>query len=142
MTVRSLPDAEGIAVAYLTATILDVDERVSTNLPENAERPYITVSRIGGRPRPEPHWLDQAHLEVSVWGASPDDDPLTRDTTFDICATALAALHELPGITELGIVTAVEDILGPRNIPDPATSWPRYIAEVLLTTHPDPNAGS
>lgn len=143
MTVRALPDTEGIIVAYLSGhPDVDISDNVSTDLPEGHNAYHLTIRRIGGRPRPEPHWIDQAHIELAAWGVDPAEDALTRDTTFDLCATALAALHELPGITALGIVTDVEDILGPRNVPDPVTSWPRYIAEVLVTTHPDPNAGS
>lgn len=128
-----LPDVEGIAIAYLTAQAeLDVyvDGRVYAHVPENPTYPFVTVVRIGGRPRPQPHWIDQAHLQVIAWSED------SRSEAFDACATALAALHELPGITALGIVTGVEDVLGPRPLPDPETSNPRFIAEVLVTAHP------
>jgi hypothetical protein len=135
----TLPDVEAIVATYLAAhSEVDalVDGRVGTELPENAVRPYLTVTRVGGRPRSRPHWIDQAHLQVVCWGQDPDNEPTARDEAFDVCATALAALHDLPGITDLGIVTGVEDILGPRPLPDRETAFPRFLAEVLVTAHP------
>ena len=128
-----LPDVEAIAVAYLAAHAeldLYVDGRVYADVPESPSYPFVTVTRVGGQPRPRPHWIDQAHLQVFAWSEN------DRAEAFDTCATALAALHELPGITALGVVTGVEDVLGPRPLYDPETSRPRFIAEVLVTAHP------
>lgn len=128
-----LPDIEGIAIEYLLAD-LDVaalvDDRIYASIPEGPTYPFLTVERIGGRPRPRPHWIDQAQLQVAGWS---EDD---RSEARDICATALAALHDLPGISSLGVVTGVEDVLGPRPLYDPETSRPRFLAEVLITAHP------
>lgn len=138
MSTRPLPDIEAITATFLAAhdDLDTLDGRVGTELPEGATRPFVTVSRIGGRARPNPHWLDQAHLQITVWGQDPDDEPFARDEAFSVCAQALAATHDLPGSHELGIVTAVADVIGPRPLPDSSTAFPRYEAEVLVTAHP------
>jgi hypothetical protein len=131
-----LPDIEAIAVAYLMAhpdITAICGDRVYTEIPEGPTYPFVTVLRIAGRPRPRPRWIDQAQLQISAWG---NDDDLSREDTRDLCETAVAALHDLPGVTDLGVVTGVEDILGPRSLPDPETSFPRFEAEVLVTAHP------
>jgi hypothetical protein len=138
VSVQLLPDIEAIAVTYLEADT-DVaalcDGRVYTEIPEGPTYPFLTVLRIAGRPRPRPRWLDQAQLQVAAWG---NDAGFSREDTRDLCETAVAALHELVGTTALGVVTGVEDVLGPRSLPDPETSWPRFVAEVLITAHPEP----
>jgi hypothetical protein len=140
VSVRLLPDIEAITVGYLSThaeiTVLCGD-RVYTEAPEGPTYPFITVFRVGGQPRPRPRWLDQAHLQIDAWG---DDGDFSREDTRDLCETAVAALHELNGVTDLGVVTAVEDILGPRSLPDSETSFPRFEAEVLVTAHPGTEA--
>jgi len=140
MSVRLLPDIEAIAVSWLV-THPDITAicsgRVYTEIPEGPIYPFITVFRIAGQPRPRPRWLDQAQLQIDAWG---DDSPYSREDTRDLCETAVAALHELNGVTDLGVVTAVEDVLGPRPLPDPETSFPRFEAEVLVTAHPGTEA--
>lgn len=131
-----LPDVEAIVIDYLmshTDVSAIVDDRVYTDIPEGPTYQFLTVLRIAGRPRPQPRWIDQAHLQIGAWG---DDVNFSREDVRDLCETAVAALHELVGNTPLGVVTAVEDILGPRSLPDPETSWPRFMAEVLVTAHP------
>lgn len=128
-----LPDIEGIAIAYLLNDLEVgglVGDRVYAAIPEGVAYPFLTVERVGGRPRPRPHWLDQAHLQIAGWSRE------SRDEARDICAQALASLHDLSGITSLGVVTGVEDVLGPRPLYDPETSRPRFLAEVLITAHP------
>lgn len=136
MSVRLLPDIEAICVSYLLAhpdVSAIVGGRVYTEIPEGPTYPFLTLLRISGRPRPQPRWLDQAQIQVAAWG---DLDNFMREDVRDLCETAVAALIELKGTTDLGVVTAVEDVLGPRSLPDPETSWPRFVAEVLVTAHP------
>jgi len=135
-----------MAIAWLAAhpnldvLIYDADadsNRVYGDAPKGAVVPFITVERVGGRPDAKPHWIDKAHLQILAWGEADE-----RSAAEEVCAVAVAALHELPGVRALGVVTAVEDVLGPRPLPDPETSRPRYLAEVLLTTHPLRESGS
>lgn len=138
--VTTFPDVEAIAATYLAdhadLTPL-VDGRVGTEVPKGATKPYLTVRRVGGRPPLlSSHRLDEAHLELMAWGEDPDAEPFARDEAFDVCAAALAAIHDLPGERDLGVVTDVRDILGPRPLYDPETSFPRYVAEVLVSVHP------
>ena len=136
MTTQLLPDTEAIVVGYLSAhsaVNAICDDRVYTEIPEGPTYPFVTILRIAGRPREREHWIDQAQIQVASWG---DDRTLSREGTRDLCETCVAALHDLNGVTSLGVVTAVEDILGPRSLPDPETSWPRFEAEVLVTAHP------
>lgn len=134
MTVTTLPDIEAIAVSYLSTHPDVPTDRIYTEIPEGPTYPFVTVLRIAGRPRPQPRWLDQAQLQVAAWG---DDGALSREETRDLCETCIAALHEMRNeVTSLGVVTAVEDILGPRSLPDPETSFPRFMGEVLISAHP------
>ena len=135
MSVILLPDIEAICVDWLLnhPDVSAITTNIYTENPEAVEYPFLTLLRIAGRPEVRPRWIDHAHLQIAAWG---DDSALSRENTRDLCETATAALHELNGTTTLGVVTAVEDILGPRSLPDPETSFPRFIAEVLVTAHP------
>jgi len=144
MTLVILPDIEAMVIMWLAEhpelelVLRDSEDtnRVYANAREAPAYPFVTVTRIGGRPRPRTHWLDQGHLQILSWA---EED---RDEAFDICAMALAAAHELVGTTEFGVVTAVEDVLGPRPLYDPETSKPRFIAEILVTASPNPQPSS
>lgn len=134
MTLQLLPDIEAISINWLLAHPDVGVDRIYTEIPEGPTYPFVTVLRIAGRPRPQPRWLDQAQLQVAAWG---DDGELSREATRDLCETCIAALHEMKNeVTTLGVVTAVEDIIGPRSLPDPETSFPRFMGEVLITAHP------
>lgn len=133
-TLILLPDSEAIAVTYLADqadVALIVDGRVYSSLPETLVWPFANVVRIGGRPEPglPDSWIDHAHLQLAGWSED-------RDEAYDICATALGALHEIPQLQGFGVVTAVQDLLGIVQRDDPETKHPRFMAEVLMTTHP------
>lgn len=135
-TLILLPDSEAIAVAYLAGqpdVALIVEGRVYASLPEVLVWPFANVARIGGRPEPgaPSSWIDHAHLQIAGWSED-------RDEAYDLCAVALGALHEIPQLQGLGVVTAVQDILGPIQRNDPETKRPRFMAEVLMSTHPLP----
>lgn len=137
MTTILLPDVEAIAVTYLKAyagLMALVGTRVyGPDTPEDVVFPYVKVKRVAGRPEPgDPAgWLDHADVELQAYAED-------RDAAFDICAMAVGALHKIPQVNALGIVTAVQDLIGPRPLPDPDTKAFRYLAEVLVTAHPLP----
>jgi hypothetical protein len=126
-----------IAVTYLTAHAGLVDlvhGRVyGPDSPEGVVLPFVKVTRVAGRPEPgDPAgYLDHADLQLEAYAE-------TRDEAFTVCAMVVGALHEIPQITALGIVTAVQDLIGPRKVPDSETKAFRYLAEVLVTAHPLP----
>ena len=132
MSTVLLPDCEAVAIAYLLSDTdlgVLVDDRIYGDLPEGAEFPLCSIVRVGGQPfggRPG-GYLDKARLQISGWSE-------LRDEAFAICASALGALHAIPQNQDTAVVGAVEDIIGPRQIPDP-TSNHRYVAEVLMTAH-------
>lgn len=126
------PDIEAIAVAYLLEhdAVADlVDERVYTNSGSQITAPYATVFRAAGGARAR-HHVDQAVLQVEGWA----DD---RSTARDVCETALAALHDLPGwLNDLGVVSGVTDLIGTRPLPAREDERWHFAAEVLVTAYP------
>ena len=140
--VRTLPAAESVAIAWLVPHPLLselVGSRVYADVPEGATYPLVRIERIGGGTIGGGHWLDSAHLQISAWAANAITEQgfgSARSAARGICEQAIAALHELSGVTELAVVTAVEDVAGAKFVPDPATHHPRFIGEVLLTLHP------
>lgn len=128
---RLLPDAERLTSAYLRAhpdLIALIGDRVFTALPGNPIYPLVALTRIGGVPVVEMH-LDVARLQIDAWAD-------TKGSARVVAATVQAAMHEMPGIHDLGVVTAVEDDLGLTWSPDPLTNKARYVAGYAVFSHP------
>lgn len=134
MTIRLLPDAEALAVAYLKAhasiTPL-VGTRVSTVLPANPTFPYLQVILLAGVEKSVGH-LDNCYLQVDAWGTTRDDANL-------LIRTARAVLLDAPYVThDRGIVSYAETVSPPRWLLDTSVTppRPRYSCDVSLTIHP------
>jgi hypothetical protein len=128
-----LPDVELIATSFLRTHIgvTDHNADVSTELPNPIRLPYITLQRVGGVPV-ESVWVDEAHVQVSCWGA-------TKEQAFSLAASCRAALFDMQGHRDdAGYVSGVEDLTGlmwmPDTSEDPTLS--RYVFGLAVYTHP------
>lgn len=128
-----LPDVELITTSFLREheAVTDVEADVSTELPNPIRFPYITLQRMGGIPV-EPIWLDEAHVQVSCWGA-------TRQQAADLAARCRAALFDMRGYRDdAGYVTGVSDLTGLMWVPDTSQdpTVNRFVFGVAIYTHP------
>jgi len=135
MTTRPLPDAEELATAYLRG-VSDVTTAavggIHTEVPKNPTWPLLVVRRIGGRPR-DRRWVDAPRLQIDAWA-----DVGEKKAAHDLAAIARAALQDMAGIYDQGIVTGVDDDLALTWQPDPVTSRARYLFGIVAYTHPLP----
>lgn len=128
-------DIERIVVQHLLADpdLTDVigENRVSTELPPNAELPRVRITLNGGT-IPARGWLYRYRITVEGWG----DD---KRSAWEALVEALASLEGgLDGaLVDGGVITAVDQDSGVAWVPDPETDTPRYLATVQITAHPE-----
>jgi len=135
MTVHVLPDIERLVIdwALNTESITDlVDDRIYSAVPNSPTFPLIRVVRWGGVPPQQLHWLDQASMQIDVWGDRKAAASNVARTFAAYIAQALVGSHEL------GVVTAV-NCGGPRWEPDATytPAKPRYVVEASIWFHPN-----
>lgn len=138
MTLRVLPDAELLTVAWLQTIdeLANLYATIGTEIPADPTLPVVRVVRVGGTPTVRQH-LDVARLQIDVW-AERDE----KQAAHDLARLVQAALHEMPGVHDEGVVTCVEDGVFRWN-PDEAAGWAGYTADYLVYLHPNPgDAGS
>jgi hypothetical protein len=138
MTLRVLPDAELLTVAWLQTVdeLANLYAGIYTEIPADPTLPVIRVVRVGGTPTVRQH-LDVARLQIDVYA-----DRGEKQSAHDLARLVQAALHEMPGVHDEGVVTCVEDGVFRWN-PDEATGWAGYTADYLVYLHPNPgDAGS
>jgi hypothetical protein len=135
MTVHVLPDIERLVIDWALATdaLTDlVDDRIYSTVPNSPVFPLIRVMRWGGVPPQQLHWLDQASMQIDVWGGR-------KAEASEVARTVAAYIaHELPGAHALGVVTATQ-VGGPRWEPDASytPAKPRYVVEASVWFHPN-----
>ena len=137
MSIRfeEFPDSEAICAQVIREALDPVG--VYSSVPKSPTFPLVTVKRLGGRPA-EVHHLDNARIQIDVWGRSKSEARTLADQ-------ARVALHEAEGrIFEpgsgsddvvAGLVTAVDDGLGLTWLPDQATGRDRYFFTVQVYGH-------
>lgn len=133
MAVHVLPDVEELVIKWALATpaVNTVSDRIYGAVPANPTFPLIRVIRIGGLPTSRLLWLDQATLQVDVWGGP-------KHTARLIAETMRAHMSaSLPGSQDLGAVTAVE-VGGLTWLPDTTydPAKPRYTFDAAVYYHP------
>lgn len=133
MTVHVLPDIEKIVIdwALHTPEVNTVNDRIYSTIPANPTWPLIRLFRIGGLPTSRLLWLDEALLQVDVFGGSKSTARLIAET-FRAHASA-----ELVGAHGEGVITAVA-VGGLVWLPDTAydPAKPRYTFDLSVTYHP------
>lgn len=133
MAVHVLPDIEKIVIEWAlnTPEVNTVASRIYSAIPANPTFPLIRLFRLGGQPTSRLLWLDNALLQVDVFGGS-------KSTTRQIAETFRAyASAELVGGHGDGVVTAVE-VGGLVWLPDTdyTPAKPRYTFDLTVTYHP------
>lgn len=139
MVFRILPDVELLVIDWLrTVDELDGVE-IHSSFGPGQSWPAVRIIRVGGV-RPWPPHLDQARIQIEGWSARVDDGG-SKAEALNVVETVLAALLDgLPGVHDEGVVSAVDVGLAPTWSPDQTTNQPRYVADVLITAHPNPNS--
>jgi hypothetical protein len=138
VTLALLPDVERLVSSYLRArpdvTAL-VGDRVYTAFPAQASTdrpPAVLIRRTGGTPPFSiPLVVDEAEVQVDAYGGG-------KALAHEVVATVRVALAELEGaVRPEGVVAAVR-FRALRYLPDEAfdPAWPRFIADVAITTRP------
>jgi hypothetical protein len=141
---RVLPDVEAIASTFLLTVAELVDDppaglgvgpRIGTRLAPDGQTqlPFLRLRRISSTAPVRRH-LRAGNLQLEGWAD-------TELEAQDVCETATAALHldAFRGVyAGLGVVTGVDDGIGPRPQPDPITDQPRWLASVIVYAHPIP----
>lgn len=134
MTLRVLPDAELLTVLWLQQVdeIVELAAGVFTEIPAEPTLPLVRVLRIGGGSAFR-QWFDVPRIQVDVWA----DD---KQAAHDLARVVQAALHDMIGVHDDAVVTAVDDGVFHWN-PDPEYRWAGYSADYLVYLHPNPNEG-
>lgn len=134
MTPAPSPDVEAVLVAYLLdrAELAASAGRISTVLA--SELPAIRLGVIS-MTTPTARRLDASSVQVEAWAAD-------RIAARDLAAAARAVLLDDTATgpvgvwAGLGVITAVEEGLGLRPLPDPETETPRWVFTVAVYAHP------
>lgn len=128
------PDTEELVLRFLLnhSAVADVvGDRIYTNgLPPHPFWPVVVIHRLGGATR-FPSWLDYPRLQFDAWAND-------QGTARQVARVVRAALQELPGTHDLGVVTGVDETGGLQWLPDPNDKppRPRYLFSVVVTVHP------
>lgn len=126
-------DAEALLVGWLTAWLAEMNAAgtVSTETPAGFETrlPWIQVVRIGGGY--DGFRLHRPEVDVDAYAAS-------GVAAADLALRIQQALHQdLARTTTSGaVVTAVDTITGPHQVPHDNPALRRYVATYQLTVHP------
>lgn len=142
MATRTLPDVEAIVINYLLTrsevTAL-TGTRIGTtlDLTQPAEVPALRIRRISTTTPVRRH-LRRANLQLEAWAD-------TELEAQDLSEIAHAVLLDEPwssppgpvGVHPEGVVTGVDESIGPRSQPDPDTSHPRWLSSVIVSCHPN-----
>jgi hypothetical protein len=129
---RRFADAEAVVAGWIRSTV--AGSRVYSSVPNTPTYPLVTVARTGGIAA-ERHYLDQARIDVNVWGNS-------KTEAHDLAALCRAAVHNLEGQIVTGqepaFVSGVDDAVGLTWLPDQVTARDRYVFSVLVYLRPEP----
>jgi len=130
----SLPlavDSEELILAWLrdhASVAAIVEDRAFPAIPPDPTYPLLVVRRVAGR-RIVRDRLDAPRIQIDAYAA-------TKADAWELAATVQAALPELVGVHMQGVVTGVDEMIGPTWMPDPVTNQPRYTQDYMVYTHP------
>lgn len=123
------PNWEGLISSIIRNAI---GTRVYSSLPKTPTYPLIIITRIGGVPLEE-HQLDQASIQVRVWGEN-------KKQALELAQAARVALHEGEAVTYTvgddwpvgGFIASVKDTTGISWAPDNDTERDGYVFGVSV----------
>ena len=109
----SLPDVEGLVVAFLKPVIAPV--KPSTTVPKERPASFVRAYRTGGAALNRV--LEEAQITVDAW--APDSV-----AAFELASKCREAL--LNNASQLALVRGANEVGGLYFTPDPDTNTPRY----------------
>jgi hypothetical protein len=121
------PDAEALLIAYLTAALAAhdwADVVVAVTMPNPRPVRCVLVPRVGGARRSLV--VDAATIGAEAWAA-------TETEAHDLAQLVRGLLAALPGrILDGTVVSRIEELGGPANLPDPVSGHARYTFTVAV----------
>lgn len=126
--IEPFPSAELMLLAYMGQQFANEDWRFSTKLPETISVPTVRFKRISGAARNIR--MDHPIVDLDVFsGDYGISDSVSREIQ--------AAMLGLRGtqVLNLGVITSVTVINGPRWLPDPNEDLQRFNATYELHVH-------
>lgn len=140
-----LPDAEILARTWALSktSITDiVDQKVATRLPQDAEMPFLVITRIGGTPLTGEALIDEAVLQLDCYAGkyATNDTKGQPDyaTAYNLASACYTeAFDQSPEIlTSSGGVSGklagftIQN--GPQRIDEPTLGLARYTIDIVM----------
>jgi len=142
---QSLPDAEIIARSWALSktSITDlVGTKVATRLPQDADMPFLVITRLGGTPQAGEALIDEALLQLDCYaGKYATSDTKGQPDYANAYALASAvyteAFDQYPEIFESngGVTAKVNGFTianGPQRIDEPELGLARYTIDIVM----------
>jgi hypothetical protein len=142
---QSLPDAEILARTWALSktSITDiVDQKIATRLPQDAEMPFLVITRLGGTPLSGEALVDEALLQLDCYAGkyATNDTKGQPDyaTAYNLASAVVAeAFDQNPEIlTSSGGVSGklsgftIQN--GPQRIDEPELGLARYTIDIVM----------
>jgi hypothetical protein len=140
-----MPDQVQLAIAALndcSEVAALVGNRIASSSPKDTTKPWLRVSPVGGaRSLSAPMRLARRNIQVDGFApATPSTQPLSGDVgAMKLARVAEAALFAAAGFAnEDGVITKVEQTLGPASQPDTSRTppTPRVHFTLAITVRP------
>ena len=141
----SLPDAEILARTWALSktSITDiVDQKVATRLPQDADMPFLVITRLGGTPLSGEALIDEALLQLDCYAGKYATNNTKGHpdyaTAYNLASAVVAeAFDQSPEIlTSSGGVSGklsgftIQN--GPQRIDEPELGLARYTIDIVM----------
>jgi hypothetical protein len=142
---QSLPDAEILARTWALSktSITDiVDQKVATRLPQDADMPFLVITRLGGTPLSGEALIDEALLQLDCYAGKYATNNTKGQpdyaTAYNLASAIVAeAFDQSPEIlTSSGGVSGklsgftIQN--GPQRIDEPELGLARYTIDIVM----------
>jgi hypothetical protein len=142
---QSLPDAEILARTWALSktSITDiVDQKVATRLPQDADMPFLVITRLGGTPLSGEALIDEALLQLDCYAGKYATNNTKGQpdyaTAYNLASAVVAeAFDQSPEIlTSSGGVSGklsgftIQN--GPQRIDEPELGLARYTIDIVM----------
>jgi len=136
MAEGDLPDVEGAVKDYLMAhsSISSLGSGFFA-IPDRPTFPLWVVTRVGGGDDPSEAVIDQALIQIDVWGPTRAEKRGGKAAATALALAIRSVLRAIRGITALNAsVTAYgAEVISVVTPPDPRSDRPRYALTVAVT---------
>ena len=142
---NTLPDAEILARTWALSktSITDiVDQKVATRLPQDADMPFLVITRLGGTPLSGEALIDEAVLQLDAYAGKYATNNTKGQpdyaTAYNLASAVVAeAFDQSPEIlTSSGGVSGklsgftIQN--GPQRIDEPELGLARYTIDIVM----------